>query len=216
MDDPVLTSTRRSLHAIAEAVLAGPQHRRCGDIRLMVRAGGFCTWPDAGLPVVAVRGTDLVVGTDGERLFPLRGTFGQLGTAAGLDIGPPVGVYPPAYTPAEHEPIVVDPDAAEQIERALAIGDLALRRFAPQQTPVLWPEHFDVAVSVDEVNYGVSPGDTAIAEPYAYVGPWDRPEGPFWNQPFGAAICLRELGGSDEVLGFFHRGQAEAARAAGR
>ena len=40
------------------------------------------------------------------------------------------------------------------------------------QTPVLWPEHFDVGITLDKVNYGVSPGDDDIPEPYAYVGPW--------------------------------------------
>ena len=38
--------------------------------------------------------------------------------------------------------------------------------------PVLWPEHFDLAIDVDEVNYGVSPGDGYHGAPYAYVGPW--------------------------------------------
>ena len=37
---------------------------------------------------------------------------------------------------------------------------------------VLWPEHFDVGIDANEVNYGVSPGDASCPEPYAYVGPW--------------------------------------------
>jgi hypothetical protein len=69
--------------------------------------------------------------------------------------------------------------------------------------PVLWPEHFDLAVTVDEVNYGVSPGDTYLDEPYAYVGPWQARTGPFWNAPFGAARPLSELGDADAVAGFF-------------
>jgi hypothetical protein len=50
---------------------------------------------------------------------------------------------------------------------------------------VLWPEHFDIGISVDEVNYGVSPGDVHIPEPYAYVGPWHPRVGTFWNTGFG-------------------------------
>ena len=38
---------------------------------------------------------------------------------------------------------------------------------------MLWPEHFDVAVTDNEVNYGVSAGDDGHPLPYAYVGPWD-------------------------------------------
>jgi hypothetical protein len=37
--------------------------------------------------------------------------------------------------------------------------------------PVLWPEHFDIGITIDAVNYGASRGDDHIAEPYAYVGP---------------------------------------------
>ena len=41
-------------------------------------------------------------------------------------------------------------------------------------------------IGVDEVNYGMSPGDGFHAAPYAYVGPWTPREGAFWNVPFGA------------------------------
>lgn len=59
-----------------------------------------------------------------------------------------------------------------------ASGDAALRLFAPGGGPVLWPEHFDVAIDLDEVTYGVSLGDAEIAGPYAYVAPWGRPAVP--------------------------------------
>ena len=55
---------------------------------------------------------------------------------------------------------------------------------------MLWPEHFDVAVTEDEVNYGVSPGDDFHPLPYAYVGPWTSRIGVFWNAPFGAFATL--------------------------
>ena len=41
MDEQVLSATRRSLHAVAEQLLAGPQHRAQGTIRLQVTPGGF-------------------------------------------------------------------------------------------------------------------------------------------------------------------------------
>jgi hypothetical protein len=70
---------------------------------------------------------------------------------------------------------------------ALIDGRQALKRLFPDEEAVLWPEHFDVAVTVDEVNYGISPGDAEHPLPYAYVGPWTPRAGAFWNEPFGAS-----------------------------
>ena len=53
-------------------------------------------------------------------------------------------------------------------------GHAALRVMAPRQTPILWPEHFDVAILLDDISYGASPGDTFRAAPYAYVSSSDR------------------------------------------
>ena len=71
---------------------------------------------------------------------------------------------------------------------------------------MLWPEHFDLAITLAEVNYGVSPGDDEIPEPYAYVGPWTPLVGTFWNVPFGAARALAELDGVGAVVDFFGEG----------
>jgi hypothetical protein len=89
---------------------------------------------------------------------------------------------------------------------ALWRGDQALRRLAPGETPVLWPEHFDVGVTVAEVNYGLSPGDGYLDEPYAYVGPWTARTGEFFNAPFGAARPIRELPG-EKLDEFFAEGR---------
>ena len=43
MDEDRVVATRRSLHAVAERVLAGPQYRAAGTIRLRVTPGGFGT-----------------------------------------------------------------------------------------------------------------------------------------------------------------------------
>ena len=37
--------------------------------------------------------------------------------------------------------------------------------------PVLWPEHFGNSVTAAAVNYGTSPGDDHIADPYLRDGP---------------------------------------------
>lgn len=212
MTDSALILTRRSLHAVAETVLAGPQYRRAGTIRLCVTPGGFRTLPQASPPTVAVRTTDLVVGEPGaERVLPLHGTIGGLAAAAGLELGAPEGLYDVAAAVSPDDELHIDPASAEQIAEALAFGDLALRRLDPGVAPVLWPEHFDVSTTVAEVNFGVSPGDTLIPEPYAYVAPWRRREGAFWDQPFGSAALVSELGDADRVLDYFRHGQELAA-----
>ncbi len=76
---------------------------------------------------------------------------------------------------------------------------------------MLWPEHFDVGISVNEVNYGISPGDGYLDEPYAYVGPWQRRQGTFWNAPFGAARPIAELSDVDAVVAFLAEGRDRAA-----
>ncbi len=200
-----MDATRRSLHAVAEQLLAGPQYRASGTIRLRVTADGFATVAE---PASAVAGTALAAAGSS---FPLDGaTITDLAAAAGIDAGPAAGLYTD-YTgvdPAER--LRVDADAAAEVLHCLRRGDAALRRLAPGETPVLWPEHFDVGISAGEVNYGVSPGDGLIAEPYAYVGPWTPRTGEFWNAPFGAARPLRALPGS-ALDAFLAEGRALAS-----
>jgi hypothetical protein len=109
------------------------------------------------------------------------------------------------------EPLPLRSGDAAAVLGALALGNEALISFAPAETPVLWPEHFDVAIRVDDVNYGVSPGDGFIAEPYAYGGVGQVPAGDaFWNAPFGAARPLRDLGGLETTVRFFNKGRERA------
>ena len=83
----------------------------------------------------------------------------------GIAPGAPQGVYRPS-TPLEPDaPLPVDRDAAEVIAMWYELTDLALRSFAtsiasdePSEAQ-LWPEHFDLALSADRINYGGSPGD---------------------------------------------------------
>jgi hypothetical protein len=206
MDPNDYLSTRLSLHGVAELVLAGPQFRRSGTIRLTAANGGFAT---VSPPHLAVDGEWLLAG--GERVAELDGvTYAELAAAAGVDAGAPEGVYSEGCGVAPGDTIRVDRANARLIARTFEAGDHALRRLLPGQTPVLWPEHFDLGASAGEVNYGVSPGDDAIAEPYAYVGPWTRRDGDFWNQSFGAARTLTELGDADGVYAFFEAGRRAA------
>jgi hypothetical protein len=195
------------LHGVAELLLAGPQYRASGTIRLRVEPGGFGTVAD---PRALVDGDHLVRG--GHRL-PLTGaSYAEIAARAGLDAGGPAGLYHDGSGALPDDPVHVDPAAARHLASCFAAGDAALRELDPAQTPVLWPEHFDVGVVLDAVNYGVSAGDGFMAQPYAYVGPHDfdasadRYQGDFWNAPFGAARPVRDLPGG--ALGrFFDEGR---------
>jgi hypothetical protein len=203
MDDEVLTTTRRSLHGVAELVIAGPQYRRLGTIRLQVAPGGF---GGVKLPV-SVAGTTLR--WDGGSA-PLAGTYRELAALAGVDVGGPEGLYHDTSGVDPDEQVVVDPAAAELLAHWFERGDAALRQFAPDVTPVIWPEHFDLGISVGEVNYGISPGDAGHAGPYAYVGPFTPREGPFWNASFGALRSADELPDVAAIVAFLTEGRAQA------
>jgi hypothetical protein len=199
-------TTRRQLRGIAESFIAGPQYRSAGTIRLAVRPDGF-----TGVSIaVAVHGTELVWGGDGA---PLTGTVGALAAATDLDVGPPEGAYRIVDALSDDAVLDIDEAAAELVHRSLYAGGFALKSALPEQHPVLWPEHFDVAVTEDEVNYGVSPGDDFHPLPYAYVGPWTSRIGVFWNAPFGAFLTLDPSHDVDqlaaEIGDFFERGRAE-------
>lgn len=195
MDEKVLVATRRSLHAVAELVIAGPQHRATGTIRLRVTPGGF-----GGVQSpLRVDGAELV--WHGGRA-PLAGTCRELAAAAGVDVGEPVGLYHDTSGVDPDEPLDVDPAAAALLADWFARGDAALRTLAGDE-PVMWPEHFDLGISADEVNYGVSPGDAVHTRPYAYVGPWTPREGPFWNASFGALRWADDLPDAAAVAAFF-------------
>jgi hypothetical protein len=204
MDEGVLIETRRALHGVGELLIAGPQYRALGTIRLRVVPGGF---GGVKLPL-AVSGVELV----GERgRWPLRGTFGSLGTLAGVDVGAPDGLYHDHSGVAPDDEIVFDAEAAAVLSSVLERGDAGLRNFAPDAEPILWPEHFDVGIAVDDVNYGVSLGDAAYPRPYAYVGPHTLRPGEFWNAPFGAVRWMDELDSVAAVATFFKAGAAAAA-----
>jgi hypothetical protein len=188
---------------VAELVLAGPQHAAQDTVRLRVVPDGFATsvGDDVRLVGTTLRRGDLTIPVDG-------GTPATLARALGLVARSLDQVYADGSDVELDEVLRVDPAAAVVLTDAWSAGDAALRRLDPRQAPVLWPEHFDVGITLDEINVGVSPGDESIPTPYAYVGPWTPPpRDDFWNQPFGAARTIAELGGPDATLAFFEEGR---------
>lgn len=203
MDEHVSSATRKSLHAVAERLLAGPQYRAQGTIRLRVAPGGFGQVAGPW----RVEGSELV-GPD--RRVPLAGTVADVARAAGVEAGAPTN-YSDHADLADDAPLAVDPTAAAELADWFARGQEGLRAFAPDTEPVLWPEHFDLGITVDEVNYGISPGDAGHAGPYAYVGPWTQREGPFWNASFGSLCDAAELPDAEAVAAYFGAGRQAAS-----
>jgi len=220
--DPDLLRTRRVLHGIAEHVLAAHEFRVIRRIALRVRPHGFATFDLP--PGTEPPGLELVEATlvtrPGEPGVPLAGQpLGELAAALGVTFGlPDDAPYRAASGCRPDDPAVLEPSALQRLLTAWRDGDAALRRLAsrdrPQDPPepVLWPEHFDVGLALDQVNYGVSPGDDFLPVPYAYVGPWQRRRGDFWNAPFGAAVSVDRLGDAAALVDFFRTGQARAAQ----
>jgi hypothetical protein len=228
------TDTRRALHAVAEQVLAAALHQATGRIGLRVTPTGFST------PVFEVGGAggsggsvgvvrqirvegsglvDLVVSDDGrERRAPLR-TLREAAALVGVEPGAPADVYPPATSLDPDAPLDLHPAAVELVHRWFHVTATALDRLSERHRDLdpsvaqLWPEHFDVAATMAEANYGGSPGDDEHDSPYAYVGPWDVAQldrqgdgGELWNEPFGASRDHTALPTADAMLGFFDAG----------
>ncbi|MFD0637075.1 hypothetical protein ACFQ9X_41460 [Catenulispora yoronensis] len=164
--------TRDSLHAIAELLLAGPQYRRDRTIRLTVIPGAIST-----VTTPELRADHLNVWADGTPVAIEGATYAELAARLGVTAGAPEGLYHDGSGAQPADRPELDPAAAQELLAALYRGDQALRIFAPDATPVLWPEHFDIGVTADEVNYGVSLGDSYLDEPYMYVGPHKPREG---------------------------------------
>jgi hypothetical protein len=212
----VLRTTRESLHRVAEHLLAATRKRATGEITLAQAAGGFRTPPLPDGSALAVDGTVLVVtGPDGERRERLR-TLAQAAAFAGVPAGFPWTKHPPA-TPFEPDaPLPLDEAAAAALAGWFRLGQEALSTLASEvaaespSEPQLFPEHFDLGVTAGPVNYGFSPGDDAVPEPYVYVGPHrlPPPAGDFWNASFGAYRTWSQVGSTEQALDFLRAGHS--------
>jgi hypothetical protein len=213
-----LAVTRAGWHRVAEHILASALYRVTGKIGLVQSPGGFRT-PSFGTDArfLAVDGTELVVcGAGGTKRTPLT-TIRAAAEFAGVTPGAPAEVYPPATRLDLDEPLMIEPAVARLLADWYSLGAQALSRLAAEipgdepTAPVLWPEHFDVGITAAAINYGASPGDDRIADPYLYVGPHDGPppgDPAFWNAPFGAVRTFRQVGTVAEAAAFFRDGRA--------
>lgn len=213
-DPPTLAITRDGWHRVAEHVLAAGQYADTGEISLRPVPGGFQTTRRlADGRQLSVVGTELVITASGSTRSTALTTVQAAAAFAGVTPGMPASVYPPA-TPLEPDaPLQIDGESARLLAGWYASGDAALRGFAAAVAPgpgepILWPEHFDLGITVDDVDYGASPGDDEIAEPYVYVSasPERRTADPFWNARFGGYRTIRDIESIDDATAFFHTG----------
>jgi len=207
---------------VAAHVLAPARKAVTGRIGLQPTGAGFGTPVFGDGERLRVEGASLVREGAGDAppitLTSLRAAAAFAGVTLAADPG--IGSDPPPLG---------DPDARLPVSAAASLALGAWFGFSasvldelreglngegrPCSEVQLWPEHFDLGCSVDGVNFGCSPGDAFLAEPYAYVGPWNTdglPDGEFWNASFGAVLPYTELLAAGDqratALGFLRRG----------
>ena len=207
--------TRNALHAIAEHVLAPALYAATRHIGLQPTPGGFGTPSFRGAHgerQLFVRETSLIDRDGGEERRTGLTTLGELSTFVGVSPGVPDEVYL-ASTPLDVDrPLAVDPAAERALAEWFALGNEALLQLISLQAATdasdiqLWPEHFDLATTINQVNFGASPGDAEHDEPYLYVGPFEQRSGPFWNESFGASVSRVEVPDVAAAVDFFSTG----------
>lgn len=215
MDTATLVSTRLALHSLAEHLLAGDLWRRTGKIGLRRTPGGF------GQPEIVLDGERRRIRIDGTRVVVLDGDLERweelstpvaAATFASTQLGTPTEAFTPESALVPEDRLAVDPAAAASLADWYELVEVALeeiRRRHHQRGPTiaqLWPEHFDLAFSMAEINFGGSPGDAAHDEPYLYVGPWAPVEGPAWNESWGMSLPSASVGDWSDAVEFFESG----------
>lgn len=198
-------------------MLAAARYAVTGHVGLVPAPGGFATPPFGPEPtVLAVDLDEIVVNRAGQQCRTRIQTVAQAAAFAGIKPGLDEQAYRSA-TPLEPDAALhIDREAARLLAAWYQLGAQALAVFVaavPDDEPTpaqLWPEHFDLGVTAARVNYGVSPGDAHIGDPYLYVGPFDGPPAggdQFWNAPFGAVRRHREVTSVMAAADFFHDGR---------
>ncbi len=160
--------------------MAKAQYASIGKIGLRPHPGGFKTQDDSF--VVAdglLNGAEI----NGRTLRSLGATDGALPYTAN--------------TPFDDEPLTVDPAECRALGDFYALVAASLPDGGTQQ---IWPEHFDLAIDLNEVNYGGSPGDATYDHPYLFVGPWDRSDSSTFDDPWGWTLHQFDLESAKEFF----------------
>lgn len=212
-------ATTEAVHAIAEHVLCVARHHATGRVGLRPTALGVETPPlGPDERTVGIEGDELVDrDRRGERRSPIT-TVRAAARFVGVEPGVPGRLWTPVTHPDLDAPLVVDPSAVDALASWFTFTAAALSGLAATGAPIepltLWPEGFDLATSGAGANFGGSPGDRFIAEPYLYVGPHRQPfpgagagaGAGYWNASFGAALRVGARTGLDDAVDFLVHG----------
>jgi hypothetical protein len=205
-------STRAAVHTLAEHVLCAARYAAVGRIGLTPVADGIATPPFDGR-IVGLRSVDLVdIDAGGERRRPVT-TLRSAGEFFGV-----LPNVPPLWTPStsgDHDAVLdIEADAVAALAAWFALASDALAAVHPGVSQTLWPEHFDLAITVDGATYGGSPGDATHMEPYLYVTPPGDPvpdgDRRFWNEPFGASLAYGRITSERAAAAFFAEARARS------
>ncbi|MGH9011992.1 MAG: hypothetical protein ACRDYF_19420 [Acidimicrobiia bacterium] len=223
--------TKEAMRRLACYVLSPARKTANGKIGLRYTYRGFGTPFFGADEQLRVEGPSLIRQRgESAELIPIT-SLAEAAAFAGVSLSEDPGV-------GSDLPGLGDPDAALPIDPSAAagLGDWygfsasVLEAFRAELKAAgracgrvqIWPEHFDMGCSIEGVNFGCSPGDGFLAEPYVYVGPWDTDglrDGGFWNASFGAVLPYKELlvasDQRDTALEFLRRGAGLALRRAG-
>jgi hypothetical protein len=203
---PEFAATRGALHAVAEQVVSAAYWHASTHIGLRPTPRGVGTPVFGDNERVRIDGTALVHERAGSLRRHELTTLEAAASFVGVPLGAPT-VYPAVTRIAPDAALAIDRDAALALADWYALAAALLhdlRAAHPELASTelqIWPEHFDLACELGpegtgmRANYGASPGDESIGEPYLYVGPHEpaRRTGVFARCPFGAAIAYSEL-----------------------
>jgi len=223
-----LADTRAALHRLIAYTVSPAREALTGRIGLRAAPGAIATplFGDDEIRV-AIEGDELVRAGNGssERRSITTLTEAADFLAVELDATRSQRVdVPPIGNPDEK--LAVDADASRWLAAWFGFGDSVLEGMRAGATaeedvtvPQLWPEHFDIAIVAgvedrgQRANYGFSPGDNFIDEPYLYVGPWntDGLDDEFWEGETWAPMRLNQLLDTDDrrasALAFLRQGR---------
>jgi hypothetical protein len=199
--------TRKALHQIAFFAVAPKRFAVTGKLGLRFTHQGFGTpffLIDDHDEQVRVERNLLVHQIGGDvRIEPVT-TVAAACEFLGIEYRPQWfdGFHDPLEPVPPTENLHVEPDAAGSLGSWFGFGTHVLeraRRIDPSTASrvQLWPEHFDPAIELGDVelgtraSYGASPGDASHPSPYLYVSPQADvgSSEPFWNaESFGGAV----------------------------
>jgi hypothetical protein len=204
--------TRIALHQLARFVLGEELEGTTDLVTLRAAPGGF------GQPERLVERVQRRLRVDGTSLVLQHGeheTWTDITTVTAACQLADIAVR--ADVPAPDAPLPVDAAHAATLAGFYAFVESALvelrrrHRDDDPTIPQLFPHHFDLAVTIAEVNVGGSPGDDEHDAPYLYVSPWARQPSTQWNEVWGASIPWTPDLTVAQALDFFESAHAVAA-----